>query len=381
MDLKTYLLSMSFSKLFKIFKFSVVSKTFRPLHGDYKSSVFFILLTIYSIIICGFAGLRCIYTFTDTNVKLMETVFAALIVQGFGQTIVKNLCGLPFQREFEYLVDWIEELNAKVEDNELIRGILEEELARSKKYSLIFLECVSLMFFICGILTTYNWLSNDYICIIIPNLPRDTYPVIYNIVQLTGLYIAAFSIIISDLAIVFIGFYLMGFMMFTNKLIQSHTDIENLQKCPDLLMHIMQNHLEIIRILGIFNEAVKLTSFLQLLFSTFTFLTLIFGIQMFKGELIMYFGFATLMIQLALLCLFGQMIRSQTEEIFINLYLTNWYELSLKEQKTIQMMMINSCEPIGLKAAGMYDITLMSLIQILKLSVSYSAIIIAFTRD
>ncbi|XP_059609316.1 uncharacterized protein LOC132256785 [Phlebotomus argentipes] len=145
-------------------------------------------------------------------------------------------------------------------------------------------------------------------------------------------------------------------------------DKESMEKCPDLLIRIQKKHIAMIETLRTFNTLVKFTSFTQLMTSTVIFLVLIFSIQFYKDIFIMHVLLFALGIQLALLCLFGELIRHQTEQIFQNLYLTNWYEMSLSDRKIVLMMMTNSCKAIGLKAAGMYDVSLVSVVQVSQIS-------------
>ncbi|XP_055691173.1 putative odorant receptor 83c [Lutzomyia longipalpis] len=153
-----------------------------------------------------------------------------------------------------------------------------------------------------------------------------------------------------------------------------------MQECPNLLQKILKKHVEMLKAVNAFNQSFKFMSFMQIIMSTILFFTMLFSIQMFQKQFAIHFAFAAVSLQLVFVCVFGEVIRTESEAIFDNLYQTNWYELSVKEQKVVLMIMMNSTNPISIKAGGMYDINLMTLVQILKLSLSYSAMILTLAR-
>ncbi|XP_055691174.1 odorant receptor 33a-like [Lutzomyia longipalpis] len=137
----------------------------------------------------------------------------------------------------------------------------------------------------------------------------------------------------------------------------------NIQEFPNLLPKILKKHVEMLKIVNTFNESFKFMSLIQLVMSTMIFFTMLFSIQMYEKQFEMHIAFSAALLQLIFVCVFGEILRSESEAIFDNLYQTNWYELSVKEQKVILMIMMNSTNPISIKAGGMYDINLMTLVQ------------------
>uniref|UniRef100_A0A3F2ZEC5 Odorant receptor n=1 Tax=Phlebotomus papatasi TaxID=29031 RepID=A0A3F2ZEC5_PHLPP len=83
----------------------------------------------------------------------------------------------------------------------------------------------------------------------------------------------------------------------------------------------------------------------------------------------------TILTQFGALCIFGEFLFSKTGEFATELYLTKWYEFSVKEQKMLLMMMYIAKRPLALKAAGMYEINLFLFIQVIKAGVSFCAIL------
>ncbi|XP_055681858.1 odorant receptor 22c-like [Lutzomyia longipalpis] len=82
--------------------------------------------------------------------------------------------------------------------------------------------------------------------------------------------------------------------------------------------------------------------------------------------------------QLALFCLFGQKIHEKSERIFIDLYLTKWYEMDVKDQKILLLIMKMSQKTLGLKAGGMYAIDSSMFVQVTKMCFSYATILYTF---
>ncbi|GAB0095702.1 hypothetical protein DMENIID0001_111160 [Sergentomyia squamirostris] len=153
-----------------------------------------------------------------------------------------------------------------------------------------------------------------------------------------------------------------------------------MEKCPDILERIIKKHLELIRMFDYFNDSVKFLSLVQLILTTILFITILMSVQVYRDEYIMYLFFTTVQLELFFLSVFGELIKSESERIFSNLYQTTWYDLSFKDRKAILFMMTITSQPLGLKAAGLYEISLMGFVQILKASLTYSAVILTFTE-
>ncbi|XP_059608092.1 odorant receptor 85b-like [Phlebotomus argentipes] len=280
--------------------------------------------------------------------------------------------------KFSALVDWIKELHVVKEENGLIRNIVDQKIAEALKCCKLFFK-VWLSIFLLSLICALASISTRYIYIFLPNFEADSNYITYQLLQAFFLSYAVVWTCCADASLVFIGIYILFFMKIINAMIKNLDSAESKENRSDLLIQIVKKHVKLLEILNMFNDAIAIISLIQLVMSTIIFLSLFFAFQVYK-EFFMYTIIPTMMIQLALLCIFGEMIRTENENIFQNLYQTNWYEFSVKEQKIVLLMMMNSCNEIGLKAAGMYDISLVTLVQITKLSFSYSAIILTFYK-
>lgn len=89
--------------------------------------------------------------------------------------------------------------------------------------------------------------------------------------------------------------------------------------------------------------------------------------------------YVTLFVQFGVICIFGELIFSKTENIFTELYLTKWYDYNVKEQKMLLLMMCMARRPFGLKAAGMYDINILMFFKVVKAGISFCTLLYTFT--
>uniref|UniRef100_A0A240SY88 Odorant receptor n=1 Tax=Phlebotomus papatasi TaxID=29031 RepID=A0A240SY88_PHLPP len=361
----------SCESFFRIFKFCVTSRILQKLHGEPRYGAIFIILTVYSIFFCYCVIKNFIEILSDKDIETLQIIFTILMFLGYGQLLLKNFAGAPFYREFQSLVDFIETLHSTKEDNIVVQEIVSEEIAKAMKYSLLFFKLYNNLgtFSVIAFIGTITW--KDYTIISIPVLHSTEYRFIYHSIQNMTLVIAALWNGLSDTAIVIIGLYIVHFLKVINKMIKSLDNVDKVKQCPDLLIHILKKHLKIIKILRTFNESVKFMSFVQLFMSTILFLTMIATMQLYKTDVSIECIFATLITQLTFLCLFGEQIRSETVAVFNNLYLTNWYKMSLSHQKFLLIMMINARKEIGLKAAGMGSFSVFA--HTLALNNSYSS--------
>uniref|UniRef100_A0A3F2ZD76 Odorant receptor n=1 Tax=Lutzomyia longipalpis TaxID=7200 RepID=A0A3F2ZD76_LUTLO len=372
---------MDFEKFIKLFKFCITSQNLRRVSGDPPQlKIIFIFLTFAMFIFIYFAINNISKIMEEDNIDYMRVLFTSLLCFGCCELLFKNFGMVPLHKEVESLLNWIQDLRVKVEKDEIIQKVSKEEFAKALKYSVLFFKTYLGLYMMTGVFVALNFTFCNYLVIAIPGLDQESTGFIHRFVPILFTEIAASWTVSSDSAIVFIGIYVIFFMRSVNRLINIFAENSEITNRPRFLICIIEKHIEMIRILEVFNECMKFISLMQLCFSTLTFLVILFVIQLFPDNLLLYSMLITLLTQLGLLCFFGEIVRSESEEIFINLYQTNWYDLSLKEQRIILLMMANSCKVIGLKAGGLYEIGLMSLVQIVKLSASYAAIIMTFTQ-
>ncbi|GAB0086878.1 hypothetical protein DMENIID0001_010810 [Sergentomyia squamirostris] len=359
----------------------ITSRTLRPIRGNYSESLTSILVTTFTGLYAFWLLDRCQDIFLDDNIGVTIKIMNALMFEGILQYILKNLGGAVYHKQFIILTNWIEDLYKVREENEVIREIVENETKKALKFCITSYKIYIYLMYTGSFALFMGLFLNDAILIQIRNFDIDSNSWTYHMIQMVSIVIIARWHCLADAAIIFIGIYIIIYVNIVNRMIKSlTTDPAKVTLCPDLLIGTLKKHVKILEIFGHFNDAIKLISLLQLTLSLFMLLTLLFGLQVNSMELSIYLPFICVMVQLFILCCFGEFIQSRTEDIFQNLYLTNWHEMNLKDQKVIYFMLINSLNAIGLKAGGMYNISLVGFVQILKLSFSFSAMMITFTK-
>ncbi|XP_059608001.1 uncharacterized protein LOC132255848 [Phlebotomus argentipes] len=192
--------------------------------------------------------------------------------------------------------------------------------------------------------------SNMGLFIQIPVLDSVSDKVTYAVQIITNT-ISAIYIITIDLGVIFIGIEIMAVLNILNdymKLIDKKA-----KEIPNYLKLIIIRHNDMIDKVNLFNGAIQKTGFVQV---------------------------TTRIFQILLLCLFGELIKMKTERLSETLYLTNWYELSVKDQKMFLLVLAMAQKDFGLKAAGMYDVNLNAFVQIMKLAISYCAALHALSK-
>lgn len=85
---------------------------------------------------------------------------------------------------------------------------------------------------------------------------------------------------------------------------------------------------------------------------------LLFMARFYPATTATYFAAISATLQLFSICLFGQILRNHTEAVGDCLYQTRWYEMRLKEQKALLIVMAHAQEPVGLVAGGIMDLSL-----------------------
>ncbi|GAB0095703.1 hypothetical protein DMENIID0001_111170 [Sergentomyia squamirostris] len=307
-------------------------------------------------------------------------MYMIIVSQGVTLMLLKNLSSVPYVFNFDRLLKWIRKLHTVKDDNEMIQEIINENLEIVMKYSKIIFWVHLVLFVFSGVTVTVLFSMQKVIMMTIPYLDEKDYAFTYGIVEGVACIITGVWIVFSNISNFDFGLYLIFFARIINSMIHCISDPDKKEKCPDLLIRIIKKHLELINMFSDFNGTVKFLSLIQLIFTTILFIFILMCIQVYRDEYTMYLFFVTVQLELFVLSVFGEYIRSETEDIFMSLYQTTWYDLSLKDQRAILFMMTISKEPLGLKAAGLYDINIMAFVQILKASLTYSAIILTFTE-
>ncbi|XP_055696749.1 odorant receptor 85b-like [Phlebotomus papatasi] len=113
---------------------------------------------------------------------------------------------------------------------------------------------------------------------------------------------------------------------------------------------------------------------LQFIATNFVYVCLLLMmVRFYDSSLTSFMAFVAGTTQLFVLCFFGQIIRNRTEAIGEALYNTRWYEMQLKEQTALLIMMAASQKPIGLSAGGIMNLSFNTFANILRTAFTYGA--------
>ncbi|GAB0099923.1 hypothetical protein DMENIID0001_158250 [Sergentomyia squamirostris] len=79
--------------------------------------------------------------------------------------------------------------------------------------------------------------------------------------------------------------------------------------------------------------------------------------------------------QVFIVCLVGQVLEQKSEDIYNEFCQINWHDFPINEQKFFAFCLQMAQRNYGIRAGGMYNINMMMFLQIVKLGVTYCAII------
>lgn len=211
----------------------------------------------------------------------------------------------------------------------------------------------------------YNILKGeDGIFITIPFIPTNFrgYLEIKFSIQFILILFGALSGLYTDFVIVFFSIEIMAAANILFDYISLHKDA--IQKHPDDLKIITVRFCELVENIKLFNDVISPSSFIQLITSAFLTVLVFFNTGLSPENLDGYLMCFCFLLQLLLPCLFGEFIKIGMERLSTNLYLTNWYDLKLKDQKSFLIVLGMTQREYELKAAGLYNINMNTFIQV-----------------
>uniref|UniRef100_A0A3F2ZEN9 Odorant receptor n=1 Tax=Phlebotomus papatasi TaxID=29031 RepID=A0A3F2ZEN9_PHLPP len=194
-----------------------------------------------------------------------------------------------------------------------------------------------------------------------------------HIHQFFVLQLSAILLMIPDTVLISIGFYFIAILNIFKDILRYIDNVDSTNK-RQFLLQIHKLHCNILDKFCIFSEVFYYTFTVQIATSV-VFMMFIFFILQTEGGLAFLPLLLAIFGQFGAACIFGELIYSKTEKLSTELYLTNWYELDLEEQKILLMMLYMTQKTFGLKAAGMYDINIEMFIEVIKAGISCLAIL------
>uniref|UniRef100_A0A7G3AK37 Odorant receptor n=1 Tax=Lutzomyia longipalpis TaxID=7200 RepID=A0A7G3AK37_LUTLO len=358
------LLVEEFNKVKPRIDFLIAHLTLNVNSGSRKNRVYLSFLTLCNLIflIFVFLHLKNSKNFElNFNVLLTFLTFLAIISYGF-----RIIVCLRKREKFVKFLQGIKEMYEEQEEDEELGFILKKNLLNSLNFFQFCNRWGVYIFFSGGILCgVYFRLNSDYgLMYELPfnatsNMIWEDFP---HVLQ-TFFYInLGCTIIFLDIGILFLGIQVIAEINILNDCIKLMNDKVKTQ--PKFLCKIIKRHCSVIENVNQLNDLISETSFMQLIL---TFVCLLLGITflityaMGVGNYIIAICGGSLGLSI---CILGEFIKIKTSELSNTLYLTNWYELSLNEQKNFILILGMSQREYGLKAGGMYEVNLYTFLRV-----------------
>uniref|UniRef100_A0A7G3AK92 Odorant receptor n=1 Tax=Lutzomyia longipalpis TaxID=7200 RepID=A0A7G3AK92_LUTLO len=300
---------------------------------------------------------------SQININFMWTFLILLLVSDYVAIMILN--GFK-KKNFHRLIQNIQELFEEKEEDEELDGILKNHLMMVLKIFNLLQRWEMRLGFILTIFAGINFRLNEDLGLVL-EIPFITSENIFwresqYIFQTAFGLVTAYNMISINLGISFLGLAIISeFNILTDYMKVLH---EKIKTEPKFFRKIIKRHCSVIENVNLLNDIISESSFMQIFANCVIFL---FGFSFLMKS---SYSFANYMILAAGLmlsihvCVLGHFIRIKAYKLSDTLYLTNWYELSLVDQKTFLIILGMAQREYGLKAAGMYDVTLYTLVQV-----------------
>uniref|UniRef100_A0A7G3AES1 Odorant receptor n=1 Tax=Lutzomyia longipalpis TaxID=7200 RepID=A0A7G3AES1_LUTLO len=299
----------------------------------------------------------------EVNINLMWTFLVWILLSDYIAIMFLNI----FKRKnFHVLLENIKKMFEEEEEDEELGGILEDRLMTTLRIFNFLnrweIRLGVILTIFCGINFRFN---PDYgLTIEIPFIVSEH--ILWQegqyIIQIIFGTVTAYNMMSINMAISFLGLSIIAeFNILTDYMKVLN---EKIKTDPKFFRKIIRRHCSFIENVDVINEIISESSFLQLFANCVIFL---FGFSFvmrhsytFANYMIIFAG---LMLSIHV-CVLGHILKMKTDRLSDSLYLTNWYDLSLDDQKTFLIILGMAQREYGLKAAGMYDVNLYTIIQV-----------------
>uniref|UniRef100_A0A3F2ZDC2 Odorant receptor n=1 Tax=Lutzomyia longipalpis TaxID=7200 RepID=A0A3F2ZDC2_LUTLO len=295
-----------------------------------------------------------------------------LILLAYTQGNVKILLILLNVDGIDEIIQWFHSLHQDHE-NELISKVYDENLRKIVNIVKWAIRIITIGYGLGATCIALFYMTTNQLYFKVPFI-EESQKLAHRLAGPFTVYYNTLSVYLTDSTMIFIGIYFVGALDILNDLIGKFNESTNIPSVGILLPKIISLHFGILDKFGEFCEIFKFILFFELIDGTGFLLFNFYLIAQSENYLFFWSTFTCVYSQFVLFCLFGQIISNKSERIFTDLYLTKWYEMEIKDQKAILLMMKISQNEFGLKAGGMYDIDLILLVNVTKLCFSCTAI-------
>uniref|UniRef100_A0A7G3AEZ4 Odorant receptor n=1 Tax=Lutzomyia longipalpis TaxID=7200 RepID=A0A7G3AEZ4_LUTLO len=344
--------------------FLIALSTLDVFSGTLKNRLKIIFLTISNVFFVCLLYIHVKNTISSKiNINFMWTFLMWIVLSVYHLIIILNL----FKRnKFHLLMQNIQKLFEEEEEHEDLEEILKKHLTYSMKVFL-FLNCwlirIGLGLTLIG---GINFRLNDEFGLIIefPFIASDNFIKQESpyIIQTVFVFVAAYILMSINVGFIFLGLQVIAeiniltdYMKLLNEKIKTH---------PKFWRKITKRHCSVIENLNLLSEIISETSFMQLFANCVTFMFGFSFLMKYSDEIVNYMVIVAGTMFSLHICILGEFIKIKTDNISEIFYQTNWYDLSLKDQKMFLIVLGMAQREYGLKAVGMYDVNLYTFVHV-----------------
>uniref|UniRef100_A0A7G3ALR9 Putative odorant receptor 83c n=1 Tax=Lutzomyia longipalpis TaxID=7200 RepID=A0A7G3ALR9_LUTLO len=280
--------------------------------------------------------------------------------------LIKSTFGAYQRKKIHELREKIDNLfNTKEADGDL-QEILEERLKYSVNIWKLCTRWGLRLVFLCTLIYGLKMRLNTKIGLIVDipftNITSPVRKEALLCVQAALIVLMGYVFITMELAVLFLGVPIASEMNILEDFIRISN--EKFKLTPNFFRQLIEKHCNVFGNVNLLNEAFSEMTFIQFFSSIVVFLVAFLFLRKNTEQIENYMLCLCALMQLLPLCLLGQYIKVKTDKLSDTLYLINWYELSLKDQKTFLIILGMAQREYGLKAAGMYEVNLNTFIQV-----------------
>ncbi|XP_059608047.1 odorant receptor 4-like [Phlebotomus argentipes] len=299
--------------------------------------------------------------------------FGTIWFSGSLQAFIKTLTGIYYKDQFLIFFSAIDEIVKtqfeKVVD-EIVKRILKETIVLTKICHI----SITFIFNATVFLLVYHGMSSP------KGQPLGYYLPFFDwwgnfSFQLYGAWLILYAVLAGDFVFIALALFFRGELIIISEIILCFDDSDFARSHKHLLRMIYKMHLRVLLKLGTFQNVYYFLTFLQFISSFFLICLTTFMIRFHDLQAWAYAVLLCGLMQTFFLCLIGDILFERASLISTALYLTKWYEMDLVDQQRILIMIAMAQKPYGIKAAGLVDVSFYTFIEIIKLSVSYCAIL------
>uniref|UniRef100_A0A3F2ZEP2 Odorant receptor n=1 Tax=Phlebotomus papatasi TaxID=29031 RepID=A0A3F2ZEP2_PHLPP len=292
--------------------------------------------------------------------------YGAIWISATLQSVVKAITGIYYKDVFEEFFEGVQELVRRRFD-ELVEEKVKKLLRETIKLTKMIVTIQGFLFQLTALLLAFYAITTDRVFPLMYYVPFFS-EIGNHIFQWICVLLVLYTVLGGDFLFITMALHFRGELSIISEILGSF-------KNADLLFTVHLMHRNVLKKLRIFQMIYFHLTFLQMISSVLLICLTTFMIRFHDIQVWAYAVLICALMQIFFLCLIGDILFEKASNISTALYLTKWYEMEIKDQQRILIMIAMAQKPYGIKAAGLVDVSFFTFIEIIKLSVSYCAIL------